>query len=329
VNSGRGRVALVSEVLDRLLAEYGSESPRRSVLFQAAMQVCAEESKRVKRGHQPVPLEVLVERARDILASPAARYELTPSSPIVPPSDPAPPPFEAPQPQEEATFGEVAPASSSAALGEGSRGALDPPQRRRRSSLAALLAALGPVLLAAVLVYLYLGPRLGLRERSSAERVLPLAVGTRGPEAPTVGEAATAVPAGPTDRAAALAPPPPPEEPATTTPSPPPLSGQPPGGVTAEGVETMVSRDWDGRIATFVIHFSSYRERGKAQRDAAALARRYRRPAYAAEVSLPNGAWYRVILGDFPTAAAARTFRDALLEAHTPEVGGVYRVTAP
>jgi hypothetical protein len=327
VNAGRGKVALVSEVLDRLLAEYGNESPRRSVLFQAAMQVCAEESKRVKRGHQPVPLEVLVERAREMLASPAARYELAPHSPIEPPSDPAQP-FEAPQPQEDGTFGEVA-SSFSEAPGEDSPDVPDPAPRRRRSSLAALLVGLGPVLLAAVLVYLYLGPRLGLREGPPSEPVLTLALGTRAPEAPTSVEAAPAVPAGPTARAAALAPTPPPEEPTATTPSPPPPSGQPSGGATAEGAETMVSRDWMGRTATFVIHFSSYRERGKAQRDAAELARRYRRPAYAAEVSLPNGVWYRVILGDFPTAAAARSFRDALLEAHTPEVGGVYRVTGP
>jgi cell division protein FtsN len=91
----------------------------------------------------------------------------------------------------------------------------------------------------------------------------------------------------------------------------------------------MTSVDWAGRAPTFVVHFSSYRERAKAEADAAALSRRYGRPAYAAEVTVASGVWYRVVLGDFPTAAAARAFRAQLAVAGAPDLGGVYRLTPP
>jgi len=54
--------------------------------------------------------------------------------------------------------------------------------------------------------------------------------------------------------------------------------------------ETMVSPNWAGRPPTYVIHFSSYRERSKAERDAVEISKQYGRPAYAAEVNLPAGA---------------------------------------
>ena len=69
MNVGGARVALVSEVLDHLLEEFGSETSQRSVLFQAALQVCAEESRRVKQGQPSASLEVLVGRARAALVS--------------------------------------------------------------------------------------------------------------------------------------------------------------------------------------------------------------------------------------------------------------------
>jgi hypothetical protein len=47
------------------------------------------------------------------------------------------------------------------------------------------------------------------------------------------------------------------------------------------------------------------------------------------QVDLPDGAWYRVLLGDFPTGAEARAFRARLAAAGTPELGGVYRIQAP
>jgi cell division protein FtsN len=96
-----------------------------------------------------------------------------------------------------------------------------------------------------------------------------------------------------------------------------------------EGVEPMVSPDWAERAPIYVIHFSSYREREKAQRDAARIGQRYGRPAYAAQVTLASGVWYRVVVGDFATADQARTFHAELVARNTPDLGAVYRLTAP
>jgi hypothetical protein len=91
----------------------------------------------------------------------------------------------------------------------------------------------------------------------------------------------------------------------------------------------MASPDWAGRAPIYVIHFSSYREREKAQRDAVQVGRRFGRPAYAARIALPSGVWYRVVLGDFATANQARAFHDDLAARRTPDLGAVYRITAP
>jgi uncharacterized membrane protein YedE/YeeE len=96
-----------------------------------------------------------------------------------------------------------------------------------------------------------------------------------------------------------------------------------------EGVEAMVSPDWVDRAPIYVIHFSSYRDREKAQRDAVQVGRRFGRLAYAAQITLPSGVWYRVVLGDFATADQARAFHADLAARNTPDLGGVYRLAAP
>ena len=68
-----GKVPLVSEVLDRLVAQAGGETTQRSAMFQAALQVCTEELRRVKKGAKPATLATLVERARYLLVVPAGR----------------------------------------------------------------------------------------------------------------------------------------------------------------------------------------------------------------------------------------------------------------
>jgi DedD protein len=308
----RARVALVSDVLDLLLAEAGTAP--RSVLFQAAMHACAEESKRVKQGHHPVPLEALVKRAREILASPAGVAGSRASDPPSPRLEAAPQPE--PYPEDPFRTAPVHPSEAFTTLfADDPPPAGEPDPSRRPSSPLLLAAVLGPVVLAGVVLFLYLRPRLAPPEVASGV-----------PAAPSPTPIATPAPP-----ASAAPPAPRPAARPTAVLAPPPAlhPGEAPAGGIADWAESMTSPDWAGRSPTFVIHFSSYRERAKAERDAAALARRYGRPAYAAEVTLPNGTWYRVVLGNFPTAEAARAFREALAAAHTSDLAGVYRITPP
>ncbi|MFI5166151.1 MAG: SPOR domain-containing protein [Thermoanaerobaculales bacterium] len=80
---GSAKVPLVSEVLDRLLAIESGARTRRSALFQAALQVCTDEIRRVKQGATPAALDTLVERARTLLTSPAGQMRAAPSRPSV------------------------------------------------------------------------------------------------------------------------------------------------------------------------------------------------------------------------------------------------------
>jgi len=325
----RGRVALVSDVLDRLLAEPGGADAARSVLFQAALQACAEESKRVKQGHEPVPIEVLVERAREIVAAPGGAYRF-PSPGLAPPASEAEAAFPAPRQEDVGDGPEPGPLSAS--LSErllDDAPASTPFAHRRRVSPVMVLAALGPVILALTVLYLVVRPRVETDGGETSGAPQPPPAPTVSAAIPASNEAVPAAPAIPT----VPAPTPAPQATAAMAGPGGPLvplpTALPARGTASADAESMVSPDWVGRGPAFVVHFSSYRERSKAQQDAVELARRYGMPAYAAEVVLPNGVWYRVVLGDFPTAEAARAFRDALVAAHTPDLDGVYRINAP
>jgi hypothetical protein len=92
-------------------------------------------------------------------------------------------------------------------------------------------------------------------------------------------------------------------------------------------VASFVTKDWAGRSPVFVVHFASHQERAAAVRDAAALATTLGRPARAVEVDLgAKGIWFRVVVGEFPTAEEARTFRAALAAKKTPGMGFVYEM---
>ena len=80
---GSAKVPLVSEVLDRLLAQESAGRSRRAALFQAALQVCTDELRRVKKGATPAPLDTLVERARTVLATPAGAVRAITPEPSV------------------------------------------------------------------------------------------------------------------------------------------------------------------------------------------------------------------------------------------------------
>jgi cell division protein FtsN len=92
----------------------------------------------------------------------------------------------------------------------------------------------------------------------------------------------------------------------------------------------MASPDWANRPEMYVIHFSSYRERVKAAAQAAELTRQLGRPAYVAQVNLgAEGTWYRVVVGDFPTADAALAVRDQLAAQKVPDLAHVYHAVKP
>jgi len=375
MNVGGARVALVSEVLDHLLDEFGSETSQRSVLFQAALQVCAEESRRVKQGQPSASLEVLVGRARAALVSPQGKAKLeaarlpkqlptfeTPIDSGLAPGQPdtlfspEPEPSAAVPEQKVQQPAEPPPqspdeAGSVADLFLRPQGFEDPAQfhQARHSRVPLLLGILGLVVVAGG-TYTALqnfGPLLGLGGDPSRAPAPPLprraAVGQPLP-GPAVATPPTAAPQ-PARTAQPTAVPTP-----APAPAPPrPQAAAPGAGVKAAPIapsdsgkpvplpptgwqtaETMVSPDWAGRPPTYVIHFSSYRERSKAERDAVEISKQYGRPAYAAEVNLPGrGVWYRVIMGDFATAIAATSFRADLVAARTPDLGAVYWVVAP
>ena len=80
MSSGKPRVVPVSELFDRLVAEFRGASIPHSNLFQAALRVCAEDSKRVQRGEPPSQVRALVQRARAILEVSHPSASLPPSA---------------------------------------------------------------------------------------------------------------------------------------------------------------------------------------------------------------------------------------------------------
>ncbi|HVN75507.1 MAG TPA: SPOR domain-containing protein [Thermoanaerobaculaceae bacterium] len=114
MSSGKPKVVPVSELFDGLVTEFRSANVPHSVLFQTALRVCAEDSKRVQRGEPPSQIRALVRRARTMLETshPAAvpppggwmaqasPGDLGLAEPLAPPSAPEPAP-PAPEPPEE------------------------------------------------------------------------------------------------------------------------------------------------------------------------------------------------------------------------------------
>jgi hypothetical protein len=332
---GGAKVALVSEVLDELLGEYGSETARRSVLFQAALQVCAEESRRVKQGEPPAPLEVLVERARAILdvpqAGPSDEPAAAPPSVEVPAIEmPSPPPMEEPAelPPEEVPLESMGDLFVDEEIGEMGAG------KRRRLPLLLVLAVVGLLVVVAGTFYVYWNSEIGGSKGNSSRIVesYPAPQGTPAEASQPADQTLQVAAVVPTANAPVPTTPPTPALEANRdlpVPVEPQIPATPERAASSQGAAIMVSPDWEGRTPIFVIHFSSFREHAKAQRDAVAIGKRYGRPAYVARVTLPSGVWYRVVLGDFASAEDARAFHADLVARHTPDLGGVYRITGP
>lgn len=138
-------------------------------------------------------------------------------------------------------------------------------------------------------------------------------------------------PKAPTPEARRIATPRPPEPaaPAPAVVEPKAMPSPPAGPLPRQSrAATIVTKDWAGKAPIFVIHFSSYHERAKAEKDAARLAKLYGKNGYAVEVDLgEKGLWYRSVIGDFATAEAALAFRAELEAKDTPGMGFVYRLT--
>lgn len=89
----------------------------------------------------------------------------------------------------------------------------------------------------------------------------------------------------------------------------------------------LLTPDWAGKPAVYVIHFSSTKDRESAAKDAVRLAAALGAPARAVEVDLGDkGVWYRVVVGEFPDVDAARAFRADLEAKKTPGMGFVYEM---
>jgi hypothetical protein len=89
----------------------------------------------------------------------------------------------------------------------------------------------------------------------------------------------------------------------------------------------LVTPDWTGAPA-FVVHFSSFVEKARAERHAAALAKELGLPVRAVQVDLgEKGTGYRAVAGEFATVGEALAFRKGLLDKGTSGVGLVYRMS--
>jgi SPOR domain len=67
MSPGASKVIPVSELFNRLAAEYRNAGIPQAQLFQTALRVCGEDSKRTRRGESPAELGELVLQARAIL----------------------------------------------------------------------------------------------------------------------------------------------------------------------------------------------------------------------------------------------------------------------
>lgn len=89
----------------------------------------------------------------------------------------------------------------------------------------------------------------------------------------------------------------------------------------------LLTPDWAGRPPVYVIHFSSHSDRETAVKEAQKLGAALHAPAQAVEVDLgEKGVWYRVVVGAFTDADAARAFHAELKAKKTPGMGFVYEM---
>lgn len=347
----------------RELAKSVSADP--AVLFKAARSVVAEELAKVKQGFEAAPLDVLVRRARLQLErdgagmpvsepapppmpvfparpAPAAdpfqdlpsRSDLNwendlpiqpedapfrsaiPSIPLVHPREPEP--SEVPADPLPAPLAEMPPVrelfedNAQPAMEEFHFKAADPlPSSPPRSGGRGWLVAIALVLaVAAVLAW---AVREYVFKNEIVKSVAPIA--SKKPE-----EVPVATPAPlpiPTPAPTSAAKPAAPAAPAAKASVP----------VPKGRAALLLTPDWAGKPAVYVIHFSSTKDRESAAKEARKLGAALGAPARAVEVDLGDkGVWYRVVVGEFPNVDAARAFRAELEAKKTPGMGFVYEM---
>jgi len=201
------------------------------------------------------------------------------------------------------------------------------PKRSGRGWVLALLAVLAVAAGVAYVLrdFLFSKPAVGPESPVATPRVRPRA------------EPPTPVPAVPTPTAAASKSGPAPKAAAKTdtrtetktTAAPPSITPAPrPAGTSGWTKGSLiVSKEWTGKPAIWVIHFSSHKDRAGAEKEAARLAAALGKTGRAIEVYLgEKGTWYRVLIGDFPTQDEARAYRAELEAKNTPGLGFVYQL---
>ncbi|MHB8800623.1 MAG: SPOR domain-containing protein [Thermoanaerobaculia bacterium] len=231
----------------------------------------------------------------------------------------------------------------------------DGPRWGRLAGIAAALAVLAALGYLLVGLWIDRGPetgRVAAARRAPAEAGTPVGApaGTTPASAPDAGaqpEAAatgsSAMPAPPAGDAAPAATPAASAGPASSAarptavptvapaaPSVVPVATVPPAPVRQSRDGLVVTRDRAGRPEIFSIHFTSYRDRAAAERDLKRIAALVEREGFVAEVDLgEKGVWYRVMVGEFPSAEEAKAIRAELAAKGTRDMGWVYRVVGP
>jgi hypothetical protein len=358
------KIPAVTEVLDELASTLKTDPYGKGQLFDAAQRVCTEEIRRLKlEGGEPASLWLLVERARDLLdpsrrsrgesaAVSAAPFDEEPFDLTAPPApnpnfvlprpgeaDPIvfepPPPVPArpaPPPRERGTAIPPITPGSAPRVSRAAAPALfsNAPQRHPALRVFFLIVAAGALLGGGYYYY-------RLRERPAAPSVAPRGKPARrplprvvapAPAAPAVSASPSApVPASPS-QAPGQAPAPPTRTEAARAADE--TSSRQVEAPSQSRPGTMVSAEWAGKQAVYMLHFSSYKSRDNADRDAGRLTARLGQPAHVLQVDLGReGVWYRVMVGEFPTAEEAFAFRAELAARKTPDVGLVFKVTGP
>ncbi len=256
-----------------------------------------------------------------------------------------PPPFE----DDEDTVLTIPRGGRRRATGE------DGPRWGRLAGIAGVLAVLAALGYLLVGLWIDRGAETGRvavarRTPAEAEPATALPVGEGAPSPPDAGSQPEAPAAGP---AAVIAPPPgraeatpvaaavPPSPtapataaatvaPAPSAPPPVPVATVPPVPIRKSRDGLVVTRDRAGRPEVFSIHFTSYRDRDAAERDLKRIESLAGREGFVAEVDLgEKGVWYRVLVGEFPSAEEAKAVRAELAAKGTRDLGWVYRVVGP
>ncbi len=124
---------------------------------------------------------------------------------------------------------------------------------------------------------------------------------------------------------ASAAPVPAPAAPAPVAAAPAPAKAAPP--VPKGKAAPLLTPDWAGKPAVYVVHFSSHKDRPSAEKEAKRLAGQLGKPGRAVVVDLGDkGVWYRVVIGEFAAVEEARAYRADLEAKKTPGLGFVYEM---